>query len=442
METKTEQPAVDVSTAPNGQIAARPRGLNRLTGRIWLPPGAILRPKGGALSVPEFRWFWYGSIVSNVGSWMQMVAMGWLILELTNSPFYLGLIGLVRAVPALSITLIGGVVADRVDRRGLLIVTQSAAGVLAVILGVLDFSGVITIGQLLAIAFVSSVVMAFDNPARQALVPDLVGTENVASAIGLNSAAWNSAAIIGPSIAGVLVAAISTAGAFFLNGVSYFAVVYALWKIRPRPPRPRGPQSMFQNLRAGLSFIRQDRRIWGLIVILTVPTFFGRPYTQMMPIFAQNVLHVGAGGYGVLMAATGVGALAGALMVGKLGASSKKGYYLLILTAIFGVSLFGFALSRWFIPSLLVLVVTGGAATLFMSLTNTLLQLNVPEEMRGRVMSVYTLVPMGMMPLGSMAIGTVGDVAGVPLTVAVGAVLILCFTLVAFRLFPAVRRMP
>ena len=418
------------------------RTLNRSAAAISLPRGVSLRPNGGALAVEDFRRFWYGSIISNVGSWMQMVAQGWLILQLTDSAFYLGLVGLVRAIPALSITLFGGVLADRLDRRRLLFFTQSTAAFLAIILGVLDVTGIVTVWQILLLAFLSSVVMAIDNPARQALVPDLVGKENIASAVGLNSAAWNSAAIIGPSVAGVLVAVISTSGAFFINGLSYFAVVYALWRIGPRPQIPRAPQSILQNLTSGLRFMLADRRIWGLMAVLSIPTFLGRPYMQLMPIFASNVLHRGAGGYGFLMAATGVGALGGAVTVGRFGRSRRKGLSLLIITLVFAVTLFFFALSRWFIPSIALLLVIGAAQTLFMAITNTLLQLNVPEEMRGRVMSVYTLIPMGLMPLGAMVMGTVGSAIGVPLTIAIGAVIVLAFAIMAFRLFPSVRTMP
>ncbi len=418
------------------------RTLNRASAAISLPRGVNLRPGGGALAVDDFRRFWYGSIISNIGSWMQMVAQGWLILQLTDSAFYLGLVGLVRAVPALSITLFGGVLADRLDRRKLLFFTQSTAAVLAIVLGFLDLAGIVTVWQILVIAFLSSVVMALDNPARQALVPDLVGKENIASAVGLNSAAWNSAAIIGPSLAGVLVAVISTAGAFFINGLSYFAVVYALWRIAPRPQVARAQQSILQNLTAGLSFMLGDRRIWGLMVILSVPTFLGRPYMQLMPIFARDVLHKGAGGYGLLMAITGVGALSGALTVGRFGRSKRKGFSLLVITLVFAATLIGFALSRWFIPSLALLLVLGATQTLFMAITNTLLQLNVPEEMRGRVMSVYTLIPMGLMPLGAMVMGSVGSVIGVPITVAAGAIIVLSFSIFAFRLFPKVRAMP
>jgi MFS family permease len=418
------------------------RALNRVSASISLPRGVNLRPGGGALAVDDFRRFWYGSIISNVGSWMQMVAQGWLILQLTDSAFYLGLVGLVRAVPALTITLIGGVLADRLDRRRLLLFTQTTAGLLAIILGILDITGLVTVWQILLLAFLSSIVMAVDNPTRQAFVPDLVGNENIASAVGLNSAAWNAAAVIGPSLAGILVATISTSGAFFLNGLSYVAVVYAVWRIAPRPQQPRARQSILENLTAGLSFMLKDRWIWGLVVVLAVPALLGGPYAQFMPIFAKDILHKGPGGYGLLMGATGVGSLIGALMVGRFGRTRRNGLALLVLTVIFAAALVVFALSRWFVPSLALLLVIGATQTLFMAIGNTLLQLNVPEQMRGRVMSVYSLIPMGLMPLGSMLMGSIGEVTGVPITVAGGAIIALAFAILSFRIFSVVRDMP
>jgi len=192
----------------------------------------------------------------------------------------------------------------------------------------------------------------------------------------------------------------------------------------------------------GISFILKDRRIWGLVVVLAVPTFLAGPYSQFMPIFAQDVLHRGAGGYGLLMGVTGVGSLVGALMVGRFGRSKHNGLALLILTVVFAAVLVVFAMSRWFIPSLAFLLVIGATQTLFMAIGNTLLQLNVPEQMRGRVMSVYSLIPMGLMPLGSMILGTIGEAVGTPLTVGAAAVIVLIFGLLSFRLFNAVRQMP
>ena len=445
MKTESEQsarPATEPRQLARRQRVGLWRTLNRTAASISLPRGVNLRPGGGALAVDDFRRFWYGSILSNVGSWMQIVAQGWLILQLTNSAFYLGLVGLVRAVPALSITLVGGVLADRLDRRRLLMVTQTSAALLAILLGILDITGVITVWQILILAFFSASVMAIDNPTRQALIPDLVGKENIASAVGLNSAAWNAAAVIGPSVAGVLVATISTSGAFFINGLSYVMVIYAVWRIAPRPRLPRSGQSIVENLSAGLSYIFQDRRIWGLVVVLAVPTFFGSPYIQFMPIFAQDILHRGSGGYGVLMAATGIGALTGALMVGRVSRSKRNGRTLLILTSIFAAALILFSMSHWFVSSLAILLIVGSAETLFMATGNTLLQLNVPPEMRGRVMSVYSLIPMGMMPLGSMILGSIGQTIGTPITVAGGALIVLAFGILSFRLFSAVREMP
>lgn len=420
----------------------RLQAISELATRLTL--GRTISIRGaGALAVPQYRNFWLASIVSNVGAWMQFVAQGWLILELTDSAFYLGLVGLVRAVPALSITLVGGVLADRLDRRKILLLTQSLGGVLALILGTLDATGLVTIWHILTIAFLSAVVMALDNPTRQALVPDLVGKENIASAVGLNSAAWNGAAVIGPAFAGLLVAAVGTAGAFLLNGISFLAVVWAVWAMAPQPPRREvAKDSILDNLKAGLQFIRQDRRIWGLMLVISIPTFFGRPFMQFMPVFAQDVLRVGASGYGALMAISGIGALAGAIAVAPLGASKNKGLRLLTVTAIFGATLILFSASRWFVPSAILLIIIGAAQTLNMGLTNTLLQLNIPGEMRGRVMSAYTLIPMGLMPLGQTITGSLGSLITVPVAVGIGAIAVLAFSLGAFRFLPEVRKMP
>ena len=415
------------------------RRLNQISTRLSLPD-ARFRPDAGALAVPAFRRFWLSMIVSNVGSWMQMVAQGWLILQLTDSPFYLGLVGLVRSVPALSLTLIGGVLADRLDRRAILLFTQSSAAILALALGVLDLTGTVQIWHVLLIAFFSSLVMALDNPTRQAMVPDLVGKDNVASAVGLNSAAWNTAAVVGPSIAGVLVALVSTAGAFLINGISYLAVIYAVWTMAPQPPRARSNQGIIQNLVEGLRYIAADSRIWGLMLVLAIATFFGRPYAQLMPVFARDVLGAGPSGYGVLMTATGIGALLGALSIGVISRSSGKGRLQLAANAVFGMSLLLFAASRWLALSLVLLLIIGAAQTLAMALTNTLLQLEVPEAMRGRVMSAYTLIPMGFMPLGSMALGSIGELVTVPVALMGAATIVIAGVVVIGLLVPAVRQ--
>ncbi|MBO9359244.1 MAG: MFS transporter [Thermomicrobium sp.] len=394
-----------------------------------------------ALAVPAYRRYWAGMLVSNIGSWLQLVAQGWLILALTGSPAYLGLYGLLRSIPTLTITLVGGAVADRVDRRRILLVTQSLAALLALLLGILDLTGTIRPWHILAIAFATATVMAFDNPARQAMVPGLVGNDRVASAVGLNSAAWNAAAVIGPSLAGLLVAAAGTGWAFVLNGVSYLPVLWAVWTIAPAPPERTSTTSLVVHVRVGLRAVRHDRRLLGLLTLLAVPTFLGRPYLQLMPVFARDILHTSAAGYGALMGINGVGALSGALLVGRLGARQDRGRILFLVNLVFAGILVGFALSRWLELSAILLFLIGASQTLLMALTNTLIQLIVPDEFRGRVMALYTLIPMGLMPLGTMALGGIGDLFGVPATVAVAASGALVFTLAGRRLFPEVYRL-
>ncbi|ACM06971.1 MFS transporter [Thermomicrobium roseum] len=418
--------------------ADRPAAPSGETSRLARLHAALT---ASALAVPAYRRYWAGMLVSNIGSWLQLVAQGWLILALTGSPAYLGLYGLLRSIPTLTITLVGGAVADRVDRRRILLVTQSLAALLALLLGILDLTGTIRPWQILAIAFATATVMAFDNPARQAMVPGLVGNDRVASAVGLNSAAWNAAAVIGPSLAGLLVAAAGTGWAFVLNGVSYLPVLWAVWTIAPAPPERTSTTSLLVHVRVGLRAVRHDRRLLGLLTLLAVPTFLGRPYLQLMPVFARDILHTSAAGYGALMGINGVGALSGALLVGRLGARQDRGRILFLVNLVFAATLVGFALSRWLELSAILLFLIGASQTLLMALTNTLIQLIVPDEFRGRVMALYTLIPMGLMPLGTMALGGIGDLFGVPATVAVAASGALVFTLAGRRLFPEVYRL-
>jgi MFS family permease len=427
--------------APPGRDSARRwRRLNRLAVLASMPRSVYAGMGSGALGVREFRRFWFGMIASNIGSWMQMIAQGWLILELTDSPFYLGLVGLVRAIPALSFTLIGGVIADRYDRRKILMFTQMSSAIVALTLGVLDLMGVVTVSMVLILAFLASLIMSIDNPTRHALVPDLVGRDNIASAVGLNSAAWNGASIIGPSIAGALVAVAGTGGAFLINGVSFLAVFFVAVTMEPLEQRPRGKQGVLENLTAGLRFVLRDRMIWGIMLLMTIPTFFGRPIVQLMPSFARDVIDTGPSGFGILMAVMGVGALVGALLVGKLSAARwTQGVLLFAIIAMFGISLLLFSLSPWYAASLTVLLFVGAGQTIFMGLANTMIQLNVNEEMRGRVMSAYVLIPMSLMPLGSMALGSLAEVIGVAQAFTIGAAIILVFVLIAWRLLPEVR---
>lgn len=409
------------------------------------PTDAVVDPprdtaRFGALEAPVFRNYFLATIVSNIGSWMQILAQGWLILELTDSPFYLGLVGLVRAVPTIGLSLVGGVLADRFSRTLILMITQTVMALSSLVIAILTVAGVITVWHLLIISFISSVFFSVDNPTRQALVPDLVGREKLASAIGLNSAAWNAAAIIGPSVAGILIAAVSISGAFFLNAASYIPVLIVVAMIPRVERKATTSRSMTRQLNEGLAYIKSDRIIWGILLLIAIPSVVARPYTQMMPVFARDVLGLGATGFGVLMAASGLGALVGALITASLGGFAKRGWLLVINTVVLGITLVGFAQSQWIIPSIILVIFVGGTSTLMMSLANTLLQGLVPDTMRGRVMSVYTLIAGGLMPLGSMILGAGGEKIGVPLAVGIGGVITIIVALGFVRGFEDVRR--
>ncbi|MCO5176789.1 MAG: MFS transporter [Thermomicrobiales bacterium] len=319
-------------------------------------------------------------------------------------------------------------------------ITQTVMALSSLVIAILTVAGVITVWHLLIISFISSVFFSVDNPTRQALVPDLVGREKLASAIGLNSAAWNAAAIIGPSVAGILIAAVSISGAFFLNAASYIPVLIVVAMIPRVERKATTSRSMTRQLNEGLAYIKSDRIIWGILLLIAIPSVVARPYTQMMPVFARDVLGLGATGFGVLMAASGLGALVGALITASLGGFAKRGWLLVINTVVLGITLVGFAQSRWIIPSIILVIFVGGTSTLMMSLANTLLQGLVPDTMRGRVMSVYTLIAGGLMPLGSMILGAGGEKIGVPLAVGIGGVITIIVALGFVRGFEDVRR--
>lgn len=407
---------------------------------VVLPP--VNRPYAilDALAVRDFRLLWTGLIVSNIGSWMQMVGQGWLVLQLTNSPLWLGMVAFARAVPMIGLSLFAGVVADRIDRRKLLLTTQTTAATLALLLAALTSSGRVQVWQIMAIAFLSAATMAFDNPTRQALVPDLVGKERVMTAVGLNSAAWNGAAVAGPALAGVAVGAIGVAGCFYLNATSFLAVVWAVWVMKP-PTRSTPRQgTLWFSLVEGLGYIRRHRVVFALFLLTAIPSLLGRPYQSLMPVFARDVLGGGPRTYGALMSASGAGALLGALITASLGSFHRKGLVMLASTGAFGLILIAFAASRSFILSLVILFFAGTGATLYMGSANTLLQTNVPAAFRGRIMSVYTLIAGGLMPLGGMLGGSAATMTGnVSIVVMVGGALVCLSALAIGALVPGIR---
>ncbi|HYY54114.1 MAG TPA: MFS transporter [Candidatus Dormibacteraeota bacterium] len=369
----------------------------------------------------DFRLFWFGLLVSNIGTWMQQFAMGWLVVLLAIrdgtphlAPLYLGLTGLARALPGLALGLVAGAVADRADRRRLLIVTQTTAGLLAALLATLTVSNAITIWAILLIGAANSTVFSFDAPTRQSMVPRLVPARDLMSAIGLNSAAFNGPQIIGPAIGGILIVPFGPGGLFFLNAVSYGAVVVALLLMEPIPPVSRAPGlDMLSRVRAGIGYIRNDPVLKWIVVLVATTALLSRPYVFLLPAVATNVFGVGATELSWLIAASGVGAFSGSLVVANLGAVRNRGRLFLVAAGASGLALTVFALQRTLAPALVATLVTSLFTMAFVGLANTILQTNSPDHMLGRVMSVYTMFFMGIMPLGQLMEGALGSVFGV-----------------------------
>ncbi len=380
-----------------------------------------------ALRYRDFRLFWFGLLVSNIGTWMQMFGQGYLVVLLAVrdgvpqlAPLYLGLVGLARAIPGLALGLFGGALADRTDRRRLLLVTQSAAAVTAAILATLAITDRVNIVEILLLGALNSTIFAFDAPTRQSMVPRLVPERDLMSAIGLNSAAFNGPQIIGPVIGGLIFAPFAgrpTFGAgllFYINAISYLAVVVALLRMRPIPIIGKSSEiSMLDSIREGLAYIREDVVVRWIIILAATTALFARPYLQLLPAVAHDLLQVGAVELSWMLAASGVGSLAGALVTAAFGGLRKRGAVLIGSSIAFGVFLVAFTTQHTLLPSLPLLVLLGFSTMVFLGMANGLLQTRSPDHLRGRVMSVYTMVFMGLMPLGSMVMGSIGSVAGI-----------------------------
>ncbi len=364
-----------------------------------------------ALRERNFRLYWLGQAVSNIGNWMQVVALGWFILQLTGSPIALGLLGLTQFLPILLLSLAGGILADRFLRLHLLMVTQSAAMALAFILTILALMGKPPLWSLLLIAALSAAVTAIDNPARQAFLSDLVSTDLLLSAVALNASVYNGAAVIGPSLAGLVLLRVGAAGCFLLNAFSFLAVLFALAVISVEKANQgkvsltpaRGNESFTTSLRE-FGSLRHKPAILAVLGIAAATSLLGRPYLLLMPAFAREVQHVGPQGLGLMVAASGLGSLIGALLLASLRSSKRLEHLLLITGVCFGISLAIFALVPFCLLASLVLIGCGAGATMTMMVANTLLQTSAPSAMKGRVMSLYTLIAAGFTPLGAFIV--------------------------------------
>jgi MFS family permease len=375
-----------------------------------------------ALKHRNFQLFFSGQLISLIGTWMQNVAQSWLVYKLTGSSLLLGSVGFASQFPVFLASPLGGIVADRHNRQKVVIGTQTASMILAFILAGLTLANRITIPEIFVLAALLGIVNAFDIPGRQAFLVEMVGKEDLINAIALNSSMFNGARIIGPAIAGILVAKIGEGWCFLANAISYIAVIIGLFMMRVERRHQPPSGSPIEHIKEGFRFVRDTEPIRALLLLLGLVSLVAMPYTVLMPIFADRILHGGARGLGILMGATGVGALLGALTLATRTGVYGLGRWVSLSCAGFGVSLIAFSLSRHFWLSTALLVPVGFCMMLQMSSSNTLIQAMVPDHLRGRVMSVYSMMFMGMAPFGALFGGVVADKLGAPLAVSMGGI--------------------
>jgi MFS family permease len=398
-------------------------------------------PTFTALRHRNYRLFFAGQLVSLIGTWMQSVAQGWLVYQLTGSALALGLVSAAGQAPVLLLSLPAGALADRVAKRRLLVVTQSALGLCALLLGALVAAHLVQPWHVAVVAALSGIANAFDMPTRQSFVVEMVGEEDLLNAIALNSAVFHGARIIGPTIAGLLVATVGLAACFLANGVSFLAVIGALAAMRlPPPARPTADGSVWRDLVAGLRYVVRTPLVGAILLLVATFGVFGFPYAVLLPVYARDILGVGPQGLGLLYSASGAGALAGSLALATFSRTRRRALLLLVGFGAFAVAISGFAWSQRFGLSFACLVVAGGAVITFMSSGNTLLQTTVPDAMRGRVMGMYSFVFMGLAPFGALQAGAVAHAFGAPVALFAGAVVCVVVAALVGALVPALRR--
>lgn len=396
-----------------------------------------------ALKFRDFRLLWLGHFSTSMAIWMDNVARGWLMYEMTGSPLLLGLTGAVKAVPMLVFGMLAGVFADRYGSKLQIIISQVATGAINVLLAVLIVTKTVEPWHILATGFMAGVAQAFQQPARQSIVSDLVEDKYLTNAISLNSIGFNISRTLGPMLAGIMVAFVGVGVTYFFQAVIYvFATIWTVQLTVPPRNHIEGKEqpSMFADLVEGLKYIRSDKIIFALLAMALVPTLLGHPYISLMPIFAKDIMKVGPEGLGMMMGAVGVGAIFGAFFVGTVYRERQKGLVLIVNSVIFGISLVAFAFTPWYRVTLPLLALSGITATSFNVLTNTLIQTRTPANLRGRVIGIYFL-DRGMMPLGTLLAGAMADVMGAPLTVGILGAACAVFTLWVAISVPHIRRL-
>jgi MFS family permease len=376
-----------------------------------------------ALRHRDFRLFWTGNFLSNIGTWMQNIAQGWLVLQLTNSAFWLGVVGFAASFPILLFALIGGVIADHVNKRKLLMVTQSAMMIFAFIMAALAYFKIngrpmINVTEIVLLALGTGIAMSLNTPTYQALVPQLVPREDLTNAIALNSAQFNMSRVLGPTLGGFAMALFGVAGNFFLNGLSFLAVLVALTRIRYAEPAAPQEGHLWEKLKQGFAYVFRHSAMSSLVLLVAIGSLLAIPYLTFVPYFARDVLASDEPGLGVLMACSGAGAFLGAITIASLAHLRRRGLFVVRASAGFYAAIIAFTFSRNFYLSGLLLSVAGYCMIISVATINSLLQHLAEDHMRGRVMSIYSTAFLGLPPIGCLIAGSMAHVIGAPLAIA------------------------
>ena len=415
-------PTAEAASAAEAPVAAATPGIR----------GGLLRMLA-AFTYRDFRVQWFGACTSSIGTWMQIVAQNWLVLSLTHSAFFLGLDAFLQQLPIILFSLVGGVLADRLDRRRTLIMSQYIQMATSATLAALMYFHVVQIWHILTLSFITGVAQSFGGPAYQALIPSLVDKKDLPNAVALNSIQFNVARVLGPLLFAATLAAFTNWGynepqamnaCFALNSLSFVVVVNTLMALRVKHIPPANSKGMRHELAIGLTYVRDQGTLVGLTILAAATTFLGFAVLTFLPIFAQQVFKEGASTYSHLMAYSGAGSIIGALMVAWLGKFKRMGLTALVMQIVYGLLIIAFAISRSLVLSEFLLFLTGFALMMVFSTVTSLVQLIAPNEMRGRVMSIYMLAFRGGMPLGSLVSGWVATLTSAPTVLILNGILL------------------
>ncbi|MCC7119636.1 MAG: MFS transporter [Anaerolineales bacterium] len=405
-----------------------------------------LQSRGGAFAALQhrnFQLYFGGQLISNAGTWMQVIAQGWLVYQISHSELALGVVGFASAIPTLLVSPWGGVIVDRVPKRTVLVLTQASAMLLAFILAALTFTNVVQEWHIILLAAGIGVVNSFDGPARQAFVVEMVGREDLPNAIAVNSMMINIARVIGPALGGFLLALLGASWCFTINGFSYLAVIAGLLAMDLKPHEaPAHSASPFKELSGGLKYVAQQPELKGLLLLSLIFSVFGISYSTILPAFVERVLNQGAVIYGWINAMIGVGAVWGAFMIANHYGERWRGSWLLASSIGFPIILTLFAFTHYVPLSLLFSVGLGMGFMVQFTMINTLLQTRVEDRLRGRVMGLYTLTFFGFSPFGNLIVGLISESIGLSVSVALFAALSLLLSLIVFRKIPQIQRLP